>query len=78
MNQSVSRIDHNVRSFRSVAFVLGLVQGGEFVTARATVTVKGPFRYSTLRPIPQLATREVKGLEIQHPRRRVDFFPEIR
>jgi len=77
MNQNVSRVDHNVRFFRSTAFVLGLVQGGEFVTARAAATIKGPFRYSVLRLITQLPTREVEGIEIQHPRGPVNVLPEI-
>ena len=43
MNPSVSRIHHNGGFFRSFTFVLGLVQGGELVTARATAVVQGMF-----------------------------------
>ena len=43
MNQSVSRLRHNFRFVRSTAFILGLVQGGELVTARATAMVQGAF-----------------------------------
>jgi len=78
MNQSVSGVDHNVRFFRSTTFVLGLVQGGELVTARATALIKGPFRHSGLGPITQLAAREVEGLQVRYPRGSGNIFPEIR
>jgi len=43
MNQSVSLLRHSDRSFRSMTLILGLVQGGELVTARATAMVRGAF-----------------------------------
>jgi len=43
MNLSVSRLRHDVRLFRLIPFILGLIQGGELVTARATAIVQGAF-----------------------------------
>jgi len=34
---------HNGRLSRFIAFTLGLIQGGELVTARATAVIKGTF-----------------------------------
>ena len=42
MNPSVSRISH-WQIFCSIAFVLGLVEGGELVTMRAAEMVRGAF-----------------------------------
>ena len=41
MNLSVSQISHGSKFFRLIAFILGLHQGGEFVTARARASVQG-------------------------------------
>ena len=78
MSPSVSRIRRNGWFSHSIMSILGLVQGGELVTVRATDVVKGMFKYSTRRPIVQLATREVEAFEIQHPRRSGSVFPEVR
>ena len=78
MNPSVSWIHHNARLSRSIAFISDLVQGGELVTVRATEMVKGVFRHPAHRQIAQLATRNVGGFEIQHPRGPGIVFPEIR
>jgi len=51
--------------FSLIPFFLGLVQGGEFVTARATAMVKGTFQHSSPRTIPQLAVRELEGFQIE-------------
>ena len=49
-----------------MASVLGLVQGGEFVTVRATEMVRGTFYNSTYRTITQPAARDVEGIKIFH------------
>ena len=54
--------------FLLIAFISGLVQGGELVTVRATDMVKGVTKHSARRPISQPITRKVEGFEIQHPR----------
>jgi len=77
LNPNVSRIINGGRSIHSMASALGLLQGGDFVTARAREMVQGPFECSTHRPIVQPTTREVEGLQIQHPRRPGDVFPEV-
>ena len=78
MNPSVSQVNSNAGFFRSTAFVLGLVQGAEFVTIRATEAVKGTFYYSTHRLMTQPATREVEGFPVPHPRELGSVFPEVR
>ena len=59
MNPSVSRINHYYRLSRSIAFVLGLVEGGELVTMRAADMVRGVFQHPTCKPINQPVTRVV-------------------
>ena len=58
MNPSVSGIKRN--DFL-VTFVLGLYQGAEIVTARATEMVKGTFSHSIQFQITQLPQRDVGG-----------------
>ena len=64
--------------FCSIASVLGLIQGGDLVTMRATEAVRGAFCHSTYKPITQSATRDAGGLEIQHPREPGSVFPGVR
>jgi len=61
-----------------IAFISGLVQGGELVTVRATDMVKGVFIHSIHRPIAQPATREVEAFQPRHPQRPGSIFPEVR
>lgn len=49
-------------------FVLGLLQGGEFVTARARAMVKGASKSVFRRSVTQLTSREAQRLQIQHSR----------
>ena len=78
MNPSVSQINHRGRFLWSIAFVLGLVEGGELVTMRATEKVKGAFQHPTCRPINQPATRDVEGLWTRHSGELGNVFPEVR
>ena len=78
MNPSVSRINHHRRFSRSIAFVLGLVEGGELVTMRATEKVQGAFQHSTCGPINQPAARDVEGLWTRYSREPGSIFPEVR
>jgi len=58
MNPSVSQFRYNGRFSRSITIILGLVQGGELVTVRATEMVKGTLNeHSTHGPIAQHSTR---------------------
>ena len=66
MSPNVSRTHRNTMFSRSMASVLGLVQGGEFVTVRATEMVRGTFYNSTYRTITQPAARDVEGIKIFH------------
>ena len=52
---------------RLIAFIPGLIQGGDLVTARATDTVKGVLRYFVHKQIAQPAAREVEGFQTRHP-----------
>jgi len=61
-----------------IAFISGLVQGGELVTVRAADMVKGVFIHSIHRPIAQPATREVEAFQPRHPQRPGSIFPEVR
>jgi len=78
MNPSVSRVNSNVRFFRSTAFVLGLIQGAEFVTIRATEMVKGASYHYIHRLTTQPAARDVEGFPVPHPRELDSVFPEVR
>ena len=78
MNPSASQIHHNDKFSRSITFILGLVQGGELVTVRATAMVKGVLNHSTHRPIAQPATRQIEVFKIQHPQIPGIAFPEVR
>jgi len=64
--------------FSSKSSISGIVQGGEFVTVRATEMANGMPKHSTHRQIVQPATREVKGFEIQHTRGPGIISPEVR
>ena len=78
MNLSVSRISHNGRSIHSTAFVLGLLQGGEFVTARARAMVQGTLQYFIHRLAAEPTVREVEGFQIQYLRGPSSVFLEVR
>ena len=78
MNLSVSRTGRNGRSIRSMTFIIGLLQGGEFVTARARAMVQGGPQYPTHTLIAEPATREIEGFQIQHPRGLSSIFSEVR
>ena len=57
---------------------LGLVEGGELVTMRATEKIKGAFQHPTCRPSHQPATRDVEGLWTRHSGELGSVFPEVR
>ena len=78
MNPNVSQTNCNGRFFRSIAPALGLFQGGEFVTMRATETVRGTFQRSTHRLMTQPAPRDVAGFPVEHPREVGSIFSEVR
>jgi hypothetical protein len=78
MNLSVSWIDHNDKLSRSIAFMLGLLQGGEFVTARARALVKGALQHSFHRPDTEPGTREAEGFKLRHPRGPGGILTEVR
>ena len=66
MNPSLGRI-HQCQVFSFKTSIPGIVQGGEFVTVRATEMVKGMTKHSTRMPMAEPASREIEEFEIQHP-----------
>ena len=61
MNPSVSRIRHDCRLSRWITTILGLVQGAELVTARATAMVRGALRHRTQKSIVQSQPEKLRG-----------------
>ena len=67
MNLNVSWIAHDGRRFHSIALMLGLLQGGEFVTARARALVKGVPRNSFHRPDTEPGIEKLRGSKFDTP-----------
>ena len=63
--------------FRLRVLLLGLLQGGEFVTARARAMVQGAFYYPSSKPVTQSTTREIERVQVQHARRPGCIFPQV-
>ena len=61
MNPSVSRIHHDFRFSCSIASILGFIQGGEIVTARATAMIRGVFQHRTRRQIAQTQPEKLRN-----------------
>jgi hypothetical protein len=67
MSPNVSRAHHSARFCRSITFVLGLVQGGELVTVRATDMVKGAFNRTAHRQVVQPRPEKLKHSKFNTP-----------
>ena len=68
MNPSVSRICRDSRLSRSIISVVGLIQGGELVTARARAMVRGMFQHHTHRSTAQPQLERWKRTRFDNPR----------
>ena len=68
MNPNVSRVNRPVRFFPFNSFHLGLLQGGEFVTARARTKVQGTFQLFThTSRMPNLPPEALRGTGFDTP-----------
>ena len=67
MNLSVSRINrHGIFSVQRPSFS-GLLQGGEFVTARARAAIQGTSQHSARWPITHLQPEKLRGSKFNTP-----------
>ena len=67
MNLSVSRLNGHGRFLRSIVSILGLLQGGEFVTARARATIQGASGVSLIDPPLNPQPERLKGSRFTTP-----------